>query len=103
MVFKLEKAVEVRNHYKDILIGQPLSEKSGFVIDGILICHEGNINKAIEILARVDFDDKYPLIGVGEGSDPNFQIFVYGYDNSVLIYNELDDNLTKRGMAKIYE
>lgn len=35
--------------------------------------------------------------------EQRFQVFVYMYDGANIAYDELDANLTEKGIAKIYE
>ncbi|HEY8687742.1 MAG TPA: hypothetical protein VIM07_00795 [Chitinophagaceae bacterium] len=101
MEFDIETAFKVRNHYKEILIGMPITPNSVYKIDGIFVCHKGNVHKALDILMANNFDDKYPLIAVKNDSQ-KFQVFVYMYDGANIAYDELDANLTEKGIEKIY-
>ncbi len=101
-LFTIEEALKVRNHYKDILIGMPITPNSVYKICGVFVCHEGNVHKALDILMANNFDEKYPIIGV-RNDEQRFQVFVYMYDGANIAYDELDANLTEKGIAKIYE
>ena len=102
MLFDIDSALKVRNHYKDILIGTPLTQDSKLNISGIFICHKGNVNKAIEILVNKDFNDKYPLIGVTDEKAKDFEIYVYADNGADIFYHELDKNLSEKGIEKTY-
>lgn len=51
-LFTIEEALKVRNHYKDILIGMPITPNSVYKICGVFVCHEGNVHKALDILMK---------------------------------------------------
>jgi len=102
MLFDIDEAVKVRAHYKDLLVGTPLTHDSSFNIDGIFMCHKGTVHKAINILVDNDFDERYPFVGVTDEKDKCLELFVYAYVNGDVFYHELDKNLTEKGIPKIY-
>ena len=79
MLFDIDEAVRVRTHYKNLLIGTPLTYDSSYNIDGIFICHEGNVHHAINILVNNDFDEKYPIVGIKDEKAKCLELFVYTF------------------------
>ena len=79
MLFDINTAVQVKNHYKDTLMGTGLTPESGYKIDGIFICRKGEVHKAADILLDTDFIDRYPLVGITDENAEDFEIYVYAY------------------------
>jgi hypothetical protein len=106
MEFDFETAVKVRQHYRPILVGMPLTDDynndSNWKIDGVFICRKGGVNQALDFLSKCDYDDKFPLIEVKDRTTKDFQIYVFTYTGVDVFYHELDKNLTEKGIEKIY-
>lgn len=101
MTFTLEKAFEIKKHYES-LIGTPLTPDSDYPISGIFICHQGNAMKAVDIIVRNDFDERFPLLAEIKDKPKDFEIYVYHFDGASVFFDELDSNINEKGIQKIY-
>ncbi|MBK7883504.1 MAG: hypothetical protein IPJ81_06695 [Chitinophagaceae bacterium] len=102
ILFDINEAFKIKNHYKDIIIGTPLTIGKDDDISGILVCHKGNVNKAIEIMLSTNFDEEQHLIASFSENAKEFEIYVYHYDGADILYHELDKFITERNLQKIY-
>ncbi len=106
MVFDFETAVKVRQHYRPILVGMPLTDEHNndpsWKIDGVFICRKGEIVKAIDFLLKNDLNDKYALLDVKDKSEKDFEVYVFTYNGADIYYHELDKNITEKGIEKVY-
>jgi hypothetical protein len=102
MVFDFTTAIKLRNYYKDILIGTPLTPSNEAEIQGIFVCHKGKGADACQSVVDSDFDERFPLVTVKDEKEKDYEVYVYHYDGANIAYHELDKNLEWKGIEKTY-
>lgn len=100
MLFDLKTAIQIKNYYKNVLIGQQLTPTEMPKINRIYICKKGDATQGF-----VDYinmrDEDYKFLNK-YGTEKQFEIYVAYDDGSNLVTSELDKNLDLKGMDKIY-
>ena|SRR5438067_13672890 len=102
MLFNINEAIRIRNHYYPIMKGQQFTHDSKLTVSGIMICRPKDIAKSIQMLIDAGFDDRMPFITSANQSAKEFEIYVIADDGANIYHHELDKNLTEKGIAKIY-
>jgi len=104
MLFNLNEAIKLRNHYFPLMKGEPFTHdtKERLVVTGMLISRPKDLTKSIEILRDAAFEDTMPFLTTSNQTAKDFEIYVLSDDGVDIFYHELDKNLTEKGIAKIY-
>ena len=104
MLFNINEAIKVRNHYFPLMKGEIFTydTKGGLVVTGMIICRPDELGKAIQTLVDSGMDDRMPFLTSGNQAAKEFEIHVLSDDGANIYHHELDKNLTEKGIAKIY-
>ena len=76
MLFNINEAIRIRNHYYPILKGQPFTPDTKLTVSGIIICRPKDLAKSIQTLIDAGFDDRMPFITSANQSAKEFEIYV---------------------------
>ena len=102
MLFNINEAIKIRNHYYFLMKGQPFTNDSHLKVSGILISRPKDLAKSIQSLVDAGFDDRLPFITSGNQAAKEFEIYVIADDGANIYHHELDNNLNEKGIVKIY-
>jgi len=101
MVFTIDDAFKIKDHYNSIVTGQPLDVSVGNMkVSGLFVCHNGNVQKAVEIMLRTNFDETKHMIS--DNGKKDYQVFAYHWNGSDIYHSELDKLLERSSISKIY-
>jgi hypothetical protein len=100
MLFTIEQAFEVKEHYTSMLRGLPLVENPKVRICGLFIAHKERVDEVSLRLVEFDFDETKLLIQ--NDKESNYGVYAYSYDGLNIFYYELDAYLITKGFVSYY-
>jgi hypothetical protein len=103
MLFTLEKAFEIKNHYERMLIGLPLVDNDKMLIHGLFVSPKDKVDEVSLRLLTFDFIEVEIFIDTKKDERENYEVYVYNYTGEVVVYYELDANLKYKGMIQYYK
>jgi hypothetical protein len=101
MLFTIEKAFEVKEHYTSILRGLPLVKNLKVPICALFIARKEKADEVSLRLVELGFDET-KLLTLSD-QESNYGVYVYSYDGINVFYYELDAYLIANGIAQYYK
>jgi hypothetical protein len=99
------KAIEIREHYKPLLVNQFFiesadSKEEHYLIEGIVACIEGMQQQCVIENLLLEGNDSF--ISEGDRNLPMYEVHVYYRVGNEVIFSEINEFLTKNRINKIY-